>query len=279
MQESQQKKVLDAFQLVLRPIVKILLRYGIGYNQFAETVKTAFVDVGSTDFGIRGRPTNISRVAVMTGLTRKEVRRLRTKIECGENCISVKTTPITEIITRWHSEDDYLDRGGRPSVLPFAGESKSFSSLVKSFGGDVPPGAMRTELKRMGLVDEHDDSSLSIKSRLAMPPDDTEKLVTGLVHAAYPLLSTISVNTESNMTKGEGFAQFSTYSLGIRDSDRVRLKRISYDRLSEAAVSFDDLFTAYESDSEPRTNDEREPVVMVGLYYFEETDENALHNW
>ena len=133
MQEQQQKKVLDAFQLVLRPIVKILLRYGIGYNEFAETVKTAFVDVGSTDFGIRGRPTNISRVAVMTGLTRKEVRRLRLKIESGENTVNVKTTPITEILTRWHSENDYLDSRGRPSILPFSGESQSFSSLVKDF--------------------------------------------------------------------------------------------------------------------------------------------------
>ena len=119
MQQKQQKKVLNAFQLVLRPIVKILLRYGIGYNEFAETVKTSFVDVGSTDFGIRGRPTNISRVAVMTGLTRKEVRRLRTKIEGGEDTVVVKSTPITEILHRWHAENEYLDSKGRPAVLPF----------------------------------------------------------------------------------------------------------------------------------------------------------------
>ena len=135
MQEEQQKKVLDAFQLVLRPIVKILLRYGIGFNQFAEAVKTAYVDVGSTEFGIRGRPTNISRVAVMTGLTRKEVRRLRTKSEGGTDTLRVRTTPITEVVTRWHSENEYLDRHGRPSVLPFAGEGKSFSNLVKDYGG------------------------------------------------------------------------------------------------------------------------------------------------
>ncbi len=77
MQEKLKQQVLDGFQLVLRPIVKILLRYGVGFGEFAEVVKTSFVDVASTEFGIRGRPTNISRVAVMTGLTRKEVRRLR----------------------------------------------------------------------------------------------------------------------------------------------------------------------------------------------------------
>ncbi|MEL7186936.1 MAG: DUF6502 family protein [Pseudomonadota bacterium] len=160
MQVEQQNTVLDAFQLVLRPIIKILLRYGIGFSQFAETVKTAYVDVASSEFGIRGRPTNISRVAVMTGLTRKEVRRLRTKMEGGEDTVKVKTTPITEVLHRWHSDEDFLDENGRPLVLSFSGGSPSFVDLVKKHGGDIPPGAMRTELKRVDAVEEDEDGSL-----------------------------------------------------------------------------------------------------------------------
>ena len=279
MQEEQQKKVLNAFQLVLRPIVKILLRYGIGYNEFAETVKSAFVDVGSTDFGIRGRPTNISRVAVMTGLTRKEVRRLRTKIESGDDTVSVRTTPITEIITRWHSEEEYLDKNGRPLLLPFNGDSGSFSNLVKKFGGDVPPGAMRTELKRMDLVAEDEDGSLLVKSRTLVPPDSTDNLMTCLVHRVYPLLATTVKNTEPHKVRGEGVAQFSTYSLSIDQGDRTRLKRISYDRLSEMAVSFDDLFSTFGSTSNGQDKKIENPVVSVGLYYFEEDDPQARYKW
>ncbi len=279
MEEKQQIQILKAFQLVLRPIVKILLRYGIGYSQFAETVKTAFVEVSSSEFGIRGRPTNISRVAVMTGLTRKEVRRLRSKIENGETSLSVKTTPITEILTRWHSEDDFLERNGRPSSLAFSEGPNSFSELVRRFGGDVPPGAMRTELKRMHLVKEDSNGRLSVQSRMVSVPDSFENLLTGLVHSAYPLMSTIATNTAPEQSKGEGFAQFTTYSLGISEANRTRLRRISYDRLSEMAVSFDDLFAAHELASESRPSHDENPVVMVGLYYFEETDENAGYSW
>ena len=279
MQENQQKKVLTALQLVLRPIVKVLLRYGIGYSAFAETVKTVFVDVGSSEFGIRGRPTNISRVAVMTGLTRKEVRRLRLKLENGDDELAIRTTPITEILTRWYSESDFLDSKGHPSRLKYSEGPNSFSELVKRFGGDVPAGAMRTELKRMRLVEEDDDGSLSVKSRALQPQDSTENLLTSLAHCAYPLLATIARNTEPTKTQGEGNAQFATYSLSIGESDRTRIKRISYDRLSEAAVSFDDLFTAYESSSEQNSGHSDNPVVMVGLYYFEETDPNAKYKW
>jgi hypothetical protein len=279
MEEKQEIKVLRAFQLVLRPIIKVLLRYGIGYNEFAEVVKTAYVDVGSSDFGIRGRPTNISRVAVMTGLTRKEVRRLRTKIEGGEDAVMVRTTPITEILTRWHSEDAYLDQRGRPMPLQYASGPNSFSDLVRKFGGDVPAGAMRTELKRVGLVDEDKDGRLLVKSRSMVPQDSMENLITSLVHGAYPLMATIARNTEPGRIPGEGNAQFATYSLAIKESDRTRLKRISYDRLSEAAVSFDDLFTAYETAAASSSLVEANPVVMVGLYYFEEIDPRIAYKW
>ena len=59
MQDTTQQQILGAFLIVLRPIARILLRFGIGFREFAEISKTAFVEVATSDFGIRGRPTNI----------------------------------------------------------------------------------------------------------------------------------------------------------------------------------------------------------------------------
>ena len=281
MDDKIKKEILDAFLVVMRPIVRILLRFGISYGGFAEAVKTVFVDVASSDFGIRGRPTNISRVAVMTGLTRKEVKRLRNKIENGEEGITVKSTPMAQILHYWHAEDDFIDKNGRPATLSFSDGEFSFTELVRRFGGDVPPGAMRTELKRVGSVSEHPDGSLSVISRVVLQKGDTDNLVTGLVHCAYPLLSTIAANTDPNLTH-EGYAQFSTYSLRIDEAQKKRLRRISYDRLSEAAVSFDDLFIAYESLTTKTSSGGggvNGPAVVVGLYYFEERDQHAKYKW
>ena len=277
MKEKQQKKVLSAFQLVLRPIVKVLLRYGIGYKEFAETVKTAFVEVGSSDFGIRGRPTNISRVAVMTGLTRKEVRRLRSKLESGEDTISVKSTPITEILHRWHAEKEFLNEQGAPATLPFSGETGSFSSLVKKFGGDVPAGAMRAELNRVGSIDEDMDGNLTVKRRSFWPTDQTEKLESALVHHVYPLMSSVAHNTDP-VNELDVMTQFAVYSLDIETQDRARLRRMCSDRLTDISESFDDLFIAFEPNgSEPRAS--KTAPIMVGLYYFEERDEKANYDW
>ena len=277
MQEKTKRQVLGAFQLVLRPIIKILLRYGISFCEFAETTKTTFVDVATSDFGLRGRPTNISRVAVMTGLTRKEVRRLRDKLDHGQNEIEVKTTPIAKVLSCWHGERDFLDEQGRPAVLPFSGTEKSFSELVRRFGGDVPPGAMRTELKRVGSVEEDSDGRLSVVRRSVLPPDSTDYLVTSLVHSVYPLLSTVALNADPNKVH-EHLPQFTAHSTAVRRDDLPRLRRISYERLSNLAESFDDLFTAYASVSEEES-ESNGPAVAVGLFYFEEADKNAKYKW
>ena len=277
MQNDIQRQILGAFLIALRPLARILLQFGIGFREFSEIMKTAFVDVATKDYGLRGRPTNISRVAVMTGLTRKEVRRLREKIETGDNCVVVKSTPMAEILHRWHSEPDYLDQSNRPKKLPFSGDSASFSELVKRFGGDIPPGAMRTELKRVGAIVEGDDGMLEVVNRTLSPKGAHEKLITALVHGIYPLSASIAHNLSREGE--ESWAQICSYSQSIRATDVPRLRRISFDRLSELSESIDDLFMAYEALHEKDNSENDKTTVAVGVYYFEERDESMVDKW
>ncbi len=278
MQNDIQRQILGAFLIALRPIARIFLRFGMGYREFSDIAKTAFVDVATSEYGLRGRPTNISRVAVMTGLTRKEVRRVREKIEKGNLSVVVKSTPLSEMLHRWHADNEYLDSAGRPVVLPFSGEGVSFSSLAKKYGGDIPPGAMRTELKRVGAVIEDEQGNLQAVSRVIHPKGEHEKLVTAVVHAIYPLVSTIAHNVNPNRDD-DTWAQFNTYTQSIRKIDVPRLRRISLDRLTALAESIDDLFIAYETLHENDGSDGDKNIVAVGVYYFEEKDPNATKYW
>jgi hypothetical protein len=267
MQDDTQKRILGAFLVVLRPIARILLRFGIGFREFSEIAKTAFVDVASSDYGLRGRPTNISRVAVMTGLTRKEVKRLRDKLSSGEDRLAVRSTPMCEVLHRWHAEEDFNDNCGRPAELPFAGKFPSFADLVRRYGGDIPPGAMRTELKRVGAIHEDDDGNLRVIRRSVRPALSHDSLIAALAHSAYPLLTNIAHNLVTE-NQGERWAQFTAFTQSVRKSDIRRLHRISFDRLENIVESFDDLFIAYESLHDAA--DDKEPcnTVAVGVFYF-----------
>lgn len=278
MQDEIQKSILGAFLVVLRPMARILLRFGIGYREFSEIAKTAFVDVASSDYGLRGRPTNISRVAVMTGLTRKEVKRLRDKLSSGEEKLAVRTTPMCEVLHRWHSEDDFIDHNGRPATLPFAEVSPSFSDLVRRYGGDIPPGAMRTELKRVGAVHEDDDGRLSVIRRSIRPALSHENLIAALAHSAYPLLTNIAHNIVEEK-QDDRWAQFTAFTRSVKQNDIRRLQRISYDRLESIAESFDDLFIAYESLHEADIDEDRCNTVAVGVFYFQDTNDSHEFEW
>jgi len=171
MKNNSNSIVLSALLSALRPIARLLMKAGIGYREFAEISKCAFVDVSTSDYGLRGRPTNISRVAVMTGLTRKEVKRLRDKIAAGTELNTSKVVPLTEIIHQWHSDPKYLDERGKPLKLAFDDAEKSFAGLVKEYGGDIPPGAMRTELKRVNAIEEDKDRNLTVTRQHTRPID------------------------------------------------------------------------------------------------------------
>jgi hypothetical protein len=278
MQDDIQKRILGAFLVVLRPMARILLRFGIGFREFSEIAKTAFVDVASTDYGLRGRPTNVSRVAVMTGLTRKEVKRIRDKLSSGEDRLSVRTTPLCVILHRWHAEEDFLDQQGRPAVLPFGGGSPSFSELVRRFGGDIPPGAMRTELKRVGAIQEDENGNLKVIRRSVVPTGKHDNLIAALAHSAYPLLTTIAHNINTDI-RDERWAQYTAFTKAVKSSDIRKVRRISSDRLVDISESFDDLFMAYESLHGEDTDEKQRTTIAVGVFYFEDSQDQGGFKW
>lgn len=277
MQDVIQRKILDALLVALRPIARALLRAGIGFREFDEIAKTAFVDVATKDYGLRGRPTNISRVAVMTGLTRKEVRRLRDKSAAGQDTAVVRPTPMATILHRWYTENEFLDDGGKPAELAFDGQGASFSSLVRRYGGDIPPGAMRTELKRIGAVEETDRGTLKAVKRNAIADDVQERLVTGLAWILYPAALTVAHNTRD---QADPWIQRIVFTESVRDEDIGRIRRIGSDRLVEFTEAIDDLFAAYEAlyDKEGAAggNTGESQVAGVGVFYFEDTGSNRI---
>lgn len=276
MQDKTKQRVLDAFLLVMRPVVRILLRYGIGYREFAEVTKTAFVDVASVDFGLRGRPTNISRVAVMTGLSRKEIKRLRDKIATGDLPISGKTTPLSDVLHHWHAQSEFTDANGSPLKLPYSGGPHSFTNLVKRFGGDIPAGAMRTEMKRLGVITQDQDENLQVIDRTFGSASSEESLLTILVHGVYAQLSNICHNFDPGR-KDATWPNRVAYTKSLRKSDTKQLRRVTKDRIVDFVESMDDVFMAYESLQD--SDEDVSKVVAIGIYYFEENDENAEYEW
>ena len=197
MRSIEQEKILLAIFQIVRPIASVFLRFGLGYVHFEEVFKAAFLYVASEEFGLRGRQTNISRVAVITGLTRKEVAKLRSNsLPIGFGSSSASTV-LEKVLHRWTTDQGYLDNNGTPMRLPYYGDEPSFLSLVKGVGGDVPPGAVKTELKRFGAIVEVDSGILQLVKGDCTPNNIESELLHEITHGLARIADTIVHNANS----------------------------------------------------------------------------------
>jgi len=167
--ESTKQLVLRAFRRIFRPVAGILLRAGVTWREVVDLGKATYVEVASQDFGIRGRPTNVSRVSILTGITRKEVSRIRKLLAEPDTTVTDSMNHATRVLTGWFTDDEYVDADGQPRPLVAEGPNASFEALCKSYVSDVAPQTMLKELKHVGAVVEDTDGRLVAKMRTYMP--------------------------------------------------------------------------------------------------------------
>jgi hypothetical protein len=182
----KKSQAIAALHLALRPLVRILLRSGVTWKDAAETLKITYVEIAMKDYGIHGRPTNASRVAIMTGLTRREGGRIRHLIiGNGELEPLEKMNNATRVLTGWHLNPLYQTASGKPKQIAFTGPAPSFTSLVHQYASDIAPITMLRELMRVDAVSETKSDKLRITRRyyLSSPLDEEAVLRAGSVIA------------------------------------------------------------------------------------------------
>ena len=96
----------NCYQLLL-PLTRLLLRLGISWREMSELTKRAYVEAAAQDYAEKRRPVNTSRLAIMTGLTRKEVKRIRDLLAAG-NCLDeVRSGAADAVLLGWHSDPEF----------------------------------------------------------------------------------------------------------------------------------------------------------------------------
>jgi len=192
---------------LLRPLVRLLLARGIAYKQLAELVKRAYVDVAASSFAVEGRKPSISRVAVLTGLTRKEASRLHGgPLDPTEEQESGRYNRAARVLTAWAREPRFANKRGGPASLPFESDTEpSFTELVRRHGADVPARAVLDELERVGAVVLLRDGRIRPRDRAYVPIGDDEQKLEILGTDVADLVACIDHNLDS--TPEEGFFQ------------------------------------------------------------------------
>jgi hypothetical protein len=266
--------MLGSLYACLVPIARILLRYGITFRQFAEIGKAAFVREAYAETDDRGRRANASRVSVRTGLSRKEVRRLREKIlkvsGALEKSHSDHSGPPARVLHAWHSNFEFLDSVGLPLPLQVDGDHPCFASLVRAVAGDVPFGAVRAELKRAGAIAEISDGRVVPTKRYYVPGNVDDKAITVMSGMLFPLAAGIDHNSRPGRST-DGFIQRFAYSDNLSREMVPAFREWSRREAVEFIESIDVWLAQNESSDRKSTSlaGALPHIAGVGVFYYE----------
>lgn len=158
---TDQGNTSDAFLRVLRGLLRPLVRAMIARGLTAQVVyallKRVYVEVAEETFSLEGKPLTDSRIALLTGVHRKDIRTIRAENDDGTTQARRKSNLLATVIGQWMSHPDFTDDAGLPRPLPRADHAHSFEGLVQSVSKDVRARTVLDELEHAGLVATRDD--------------------------------------------------------------------------------------------------------------------------
>lgn len=262
------RKTLNASIIkLLRPLVRLLLRNGVTYGDFADLSKWVFMDVAHKEFGVPGRKQTVSRVSVITGLTRKEVSRLQKIKSPDDSAISHQYNRAARVISGWMRDKRFLDKKGQPAPLEFEKGKKSFSELVREHSGDIPPRAILDELLRVGTVAKDSEGKINLITDGYVPrTGETSKLHILGTDVQF-LLSTIDHNLQQG-GQTPRFQRKVSYN-NLPEEGLADFRRLSAEKSQALLVEFDKILSQQDRDLNPEANGEGRKEAGIGIYYFE----------
>ena len=139
---------------VLRPLVRLFIRAGLTYPALCDLLRELYVNVAEHDFALSAKEQTDSRVSLLTGIHRKEVRRLR-GAGAPVRLVPASVSRSSMIVARWVAAPEFTDASGAPRRLRRAGDpgdGPTYEDLVESVTRDVRPRAVLDEWLDRGIV-------------------------------------------------------------------------------------------------------------------------------
>ena len=174
-ENGQSNKLLDTLVRVLVPLVRLMIAKGVTFQMASEALKRAYVRSANEHF-VEADAASGTRLSLLTGLNRKEIRRL-TSNEPGKERPPMASY-ATAVAAMWRTNRRWRDREGNPKILPRRTTNNllSFDDLVRAVTTDHRPAAVFDELVRLGIIEADGDDVRLIPSNFFSPVDLEDKL-------------------------------------------------------------------------------------------------------
>jgi hypothetical protein len=162
---------------MLRPLVRLLLTHSITYPYLSNLLKSIFVEVATEEFRLQGKPQTDSRISLLTGVHRKDVKVLRPD-KALEQTIPPTVSLSGKLLQAWGSDPKRLDETGRHRPLPrlmSEGGGSSFEGLVASVSKDIRSRVILDEWLRTGIASIDDQGRVCLNTVAFLKESDFDE--------------------------------------------------------------------------------------------------------
>jgi hypothetical protein len=270
---SPQAILEQAITRLLRALFRLLLRQGMAFTAFERLARQVYVDVAFNEFGMPGKKSTISRVSILSGLTRKDVQRLLATTDQRATEPGADYNRAARVLTGWIRDADFS--AAEPRALEVDGE-RGFAGLVKRYSGDMPARAVLDELLRVGAVQRRADGRIELRARAYVSQQGNFEKLQILGSDVADLISTI----DHNLQHGADDARFQRkvmYS-GIEQSTVPAFRQLGAAMSQVLLERLDRWLSTQLRDGPPPRADQPRVRVGLGIYYLEQpldTDESS----
>ena len=172
--------LITAIRKILRPIVRLILHFQVSYPYLISLLKSVYVEVANEEFALDCRRQSNSRITLLTGVHRKNVKRLRA--EESEAVLAPRPISIgAQCIAYWLGKDRFRSTDHRPLPLPLKTPSTSprqvcFDDLVESVcRQDIRPRVILDEWIRLGIAHLDELDRIVLNTGAFTPEKDVDE--------------------------------------------------------------------------------------------------------
>jgi hypothetical protein len=220
-----QAALVKAVALLCKPLIRLLIEKGMTFPQFRELMKELYVEVADEHFSLDSTKPSDSRIFVLTGVHRKDIKRIREQAEQGSQQVTSSASLSGEIVARWTSMPDYLDDKGKPRRLLKSGKGDvpGFEQLVSSVSKDVRPRVILDEWLRLNMARLKDEYVVLNQSAFVTNKEFNE-MAYYLGHNVHDHIASCVNNI---LVEGEPMLERSVYYASLTDESVNKLRALA----------------------------------------------------
>lgn len=251
---------------MLQPLVRLLLRHGVTHAEFSDWTKNVFVNQAENNFKVNDKKPTVSRIAIVTGINRKEVKRIQ-ELPSEPTPLPAKHNRAARVVTGWLQDERFHNKSGQTRPLEYGDPAKDFNLLVKEYSGDVPARAVLDELIRVGTVSKSDDGRVTLIRAAYVPHESKEDMLNIFGESTADLLETLDHNIASSADNSR--LQLSVVYDNLSAESVKEFKALSKSKATNLLQELDRFLSSQDRDLTEQTSSKDRYRAGLGLYLIE----------